>query len=232
MTEKDWCIIPARGGSKRIPFKNIIEFNGKPLIAWTIDFALKIGCFERIIVSTDCKEIKKVAEKAGAEVPFLRDFATDDYTPVSIATIQTVEKLTFIEGVEPEFITQMMPNCPIRSVSTVNALIKSQKLYKDVSYISASNYAWFNPFWAHKVSTGNRLFSEYHEKRSQDLPDVMVPTGTIWRSSWKLLMKAKTFYSPSYKLFRVNYEEATDIDDPSDLRFAKLIHRGICNDKS
>lgn len=75
------AIIPARGGSKRIPRKNIKEFCGKPMIAWSIDAALKSGCFDRVIVSTDDDEIAQVAKQWGAEVPFKRPAGiSDDYT--------------------------------------------------------------------------------------------------------------------------------------------------------
>ena len=66
------AVIPARGGSKRIPRKNIKEFNGKPIIAWSIEAARQSGCFDRIIVSTDDEEIADVARKWGADAPFIR----------------------------------------------------------------------------------------------------------------------------------------------------------------
>ena len=90
------CVIPARGGSKRIPRKNIREFGGKPMIAWSIKAALASGCFDQVIVSTDDDEIAKIAESFGAEVPFRRpaDLADDQTAtrPVVIHVIQEVEK--------------------------------------------------------------------------------------------------------------------------------------------
>src|SRR5208282_3693653 len=78
------AVIPARGGSKRIPGKNIRRFAGKPIIAYTIAAASESGLFERVVVTTDCEEIAQVALKFGAEVPFLRDESlADDFTPVS-----------------------------------------------------------------------------------------------------------------------------------------------------
>ena len=77
------AIIPARGGSKRIPRKNIKEFCGKPMIAWSIEAALKSGCFDRVIVSTDDQEIADVAQQYGAQVPFMRPAElSDDYAQV------------------------------------------------------------------------------------------------------------------------------------------------------
>ena len=77
------AIIPARGGSKRIPKKNIIDFNGKPMIAWTIKAALESKLFSKVLVSTDSEEIAEISQKYGADVPFLRRSFSDDITPVS-----------------------------------------------------------------------------------------------------------------------------------------------------
>ncbi len=75
------CIIPARGGSKRIPRKNIKTFNGKPIIGWAIEAALQANCFEKVIISTDDKEISHLAKRFGAEVPFERpSLLADDHT--------------------------------------------------------------------------------------------------------------------------------------------------------
>ena len=92
------AIIPARGGSKRIPGKNIRPFRGKPMIAWSIQAAQQSNCFDRIIVSTDCEKIAQVAKDHGAEVPFMRPAElSDDITPtlpVLRHAVQTMEELT------------------------------------------------------------------------------------------------------------------------------------------
>ena len=98
------CVIPARGGSKRIPRKNIKEFNGKPIIAYSIEAALKSNCFDQVIVSTDDDEISEVARKYGAQVPFIRpDELSTDYAgtiPVIKHTIEWMEdNNNFIENV-------------------------------------------------------------------------------------------------------------------------------------
>jgi len=87
VTRSRVAIIPARGGSKRIEKKNIINFCGKPMIAWTIEAAKKSEMFERVVVSTDDQEIAEVARQCGASVPFLRKQYADDISPVSLATI-------------------------------------------------------------------------------------------------------------------------------------------------
>ncbi|MEI6791472.1 MAG: acylneuraminate cytidylyltransferase family protein, partial [Myxococcaceae bacterium] len=80
------AVIPARGGSKRIKRKNVVEFHGKPLIAWTIDAALKSFLFDDVIVSTEDAEISEISRKNGASVPFLRENHSDDISPISLVT--------------------------------------------------------------------------------------------------------------------------------------------------
>src|SRR3989304_3520795 len=113
------AIIPARGGSKRIPKKNILDFFGKPLIAWTIEAARESRVFNRILVSTEDKEIAAVAEKFGVEVPFLRQDSFDDYSPVSEATISTLCQVKSVLNEEYENVVQLMPNCPLRQSSHI-----------------------------------------------------------------------------------------------------------------
>lgn len=224
---RDWCIIPARGGSKRIPGKNIVEFNGVPLIEYTIYFALESECFDKVFVSTDCEKIQRIAINAGAEASFLRADCNDDITPVSEATISTVNQIIQTNGKTPDFITQMMPNCPIRFINTLKDLREEQSRRKVMSYISASKYSWFNPFWAHSAATNAPVFTKFHQMRSQDLPKVLTPTGTIWRARWPALQKYNSFYMPMYKLFEISLMESIDIDDFEDLEFAKIIHKGL-----
>lgn len=95
------AVIPARGGSKRIPNKNIRDFCGRPLIARPIEAALASGAFDRVVVSTDSEEIAAVAKEAGAEVPFIRDLAiSDDQTPIAPVLIDAVERLGGPEQVD------------------------------------------------------------------------------------------------------------------------------------
>ena len=92
------CVIPARGGSKRIPRKNIKEFAGKPMIEWSISAAIKANCFERIIVSTDDIEISAISKTIGAEVPFKRPQSlSEDYTPTGVVVKHAIECLNLAD---------------------------------------------------------------------------------------------------------------------------------------
>src|SRR5690554_5095321 len=108
MVARRIAIIPARGGSKRIPEKNILEFFGKPMIAWTIQAAKDSGVFDRILVSTDDPKIGEVSKEWGAEVPFLRQEFADDYTPVSEASASALQQAIDYWGEDYSSVTQLM----------------------------------------------------------------------------------------------------------------------------
>ena len=117
--KKNLAVILARKGSKRIPNKNIIDFNNKPLIAWTIEAAKKSKIFDEIFVSTDSKKIKKIAQYYGADVPFMRDKYFDDKSPSSLATFQTIKKCKQDLDLEFENIFQLLPSCPFRDEKVI-----------------------------------------------------------------------------------------------------------------
>ena len=109
------AVIPARGGSRRIPKKNIVDFFDKPLIAWTIQAAIQSNIFDKVIVSTDDQVIANIAIKYGAEVPFLRDNYADDYSTVSDVVCNEVSKLEEELKWKFQTVAQLMPNCPLRN---------------------------------------------------------------------------------------------------------------------
>ena len=115
MSLKQIAIIPARGGSKRVPGKNIRLFRGRPMIAHTIEAALKSGLFAHVLVSTDSPEIADIAKNAGAEVPFLRTRCADDMTPVSEATLAALLQAESFYNETYQHVCQLMANCPLRT---------------------------------------------------------------------------------------------------------------------
>ena len=227
VNKKNIAIIPARGGSKRIPKKNIINFFGKPLIAHTIEAAIKSNIFDRIIVSTDCKEIAEISLQYGAEVPFMREDKADDFSPISDATVYTLKRL------EKEFsetytnVFQLMANCPIRDSSDIIKMSNEFTLNSNTFLISSFKFGWMNPWWAFKNDTNGKpekLFKEGVNKRSQDLDDLFCPTGSIWIAKGKDLIKEGTYYGKGHSFFELNWKSAMDIDDFDDLEMAKAIY--------
>ena len=217
---KKICVIPARGGSKRIPKKNIIDFFGKPLIAWTIESALQSDLFDDVIVSTDCDEIGDISRDFGAKVFNRTEFA-DDISPVSEATINTVKELNYSGN---DIIFQLMANCPLRTEHDItNADEYFSNLETFDSLISCFKFGWMNPWWALR-KTGNSyqpLHQGTNKVRSQDLEDLFCPTGSIWVSKLKSLLKKSSYYTGNHTYYNIPITSAMDIDDYDDLNMAK-----------
>lgn len=226
LVEDRVAIIPARGGSKRLPNKNIMDFYGKPMIAWTIEAALESSLFDQVLVSTDSEEIASVSKAHGASVPFLRTEHNDDYSTVSEATIHALKQLQNYNGKTYKTIVQLMANCPLRSSKSLKDQVKEfENSSSRDSLISGFKYGMFNPWWAHYIDESGqykRLHGNGNSRtRSQDLPELFCPTGATWISDLYQLNKHRTFYSPSYKLFELTWQESVDIDDINDLMLAK-----------
>ncbi len=224
------AVIPARGGSKRIPHKNIIDFMGLPMMAWTIKAALESGIFKRIIVSTDDKKIAQVAEDNGVAVPFLRDGYADDFSPVSQAVIKAVEQAGDYYDEKYDTVIQLMANCPIRSgeqiVDGYNNFVERKAKFQ----ISCFKFGWMNPWWAVKLADEYKptyLFPEIHGKRSQDLEDLYCPTGAVWIADSEALGEAGSFYGSGYIFHPMNWKYAVDIDDYDDLEMAQAVYKMV-----
>ena len=231
MVEKNLvAVIPARGGSKRIPHKNVVDFMGRPMISWTIKAALDSGLFKRIIVSTDDKKIARVAEDNGIKVPFLRDGFADDHSPVSQAVIKALGQTEDYYGEKYNTVVQLMANCPIRAseqiVDAYNNFISKGAKFQ----ISCFKFGWMNPWWAVKLSEDfipNFIFPEIHGKRSQDLDDLYCPTGAVWIADCEGLRQEGSFYGSGYIFHPMNWKYAVDIDDYDDLEMAQAVYKMV-----
>jgi CMP-N-acetylneuraminic acid synthetase len=220
------AIIPARGGSKRIPRKNIIDFMGKPLIAWTITAAIESKLFDRVIVSTDDAEFAEIATEYGAEVPFLRDNKSDDISPVSEATLVALKQAEEFYSETYQTVVQLMANAPMRTANDIITQVKEFEKFDRNFQLSCFQFGWMNPWWAVKLNEAKEpewVLPEGFHKRSQDLPPLYCPTGVIWIAKAEQLKLAKTFYGEGYKFCEINWKAAVDIDDYEDLEFAKAL---------
>lgn len=229
MVKNRIAVIPARGGSKRLPNKNIINFNGKPMIAWTIIAAIDTNLFDLVLVSTDSPEIAAVSKEYGAYVPFLREKKADDFSTVSEATIEALNQLNDYDGSKFSTVVQLMANCPLRTSQNIKDQVQFFENQKSrTSVISGFRYGMFNPWWAHfKNDEGDyvRLLNEKgKDARSQDLPELICPSGATWISDANTLIAAGSFYN-KYTFYVVNWKEAIDIDDDDDLDLAKALFK-------
>lgn len=222
------AIIPARGGSKRIPRKNVIDFDGRPMIAWTIDAALGAGIFDRVLVSTDDADIAAISRAAGAEVPFLRSSAADDSSHASAATRLALGQAMQYWDETYEIVAQLMPNCPLRDAGHVKDAMDLFIRRGADFQISCFQYGWMNPWWAVTLGADGRpapCFPQAMNARSQDLPTLYCPTGAIWIARAVAFLDAGTFYGPEHRFAPLPWTAAVDVDDTDDLVMARAIRR-------
>ena len=224
MVKKLIAIIPARKNSKRIVNKNIIEFDGKPIIYWTIDAALKSEIFDRIVVSTDCEKIAQISEDFGVKVPFLRSGLADDFTPVSEVSISTLNQAKDYWNEDYEVVVQMMPNCPNRNKDDIK---NAYNFFSDNNLdflLSCSKFHSSIPWWSFTLSKDNKPnynFPKLLKSRSQDLDETYCNSGAIWIAKSSKLLKEKTFYGKNHFSYPINWSSALDIDTYDDLEIAK-----------
>lgn len=221
---KHIAVILARGGSKRLPRKNILDFHGKPMLAWSVEAALQSGQFDQVLVSTDDREIADIARSFGAAVPFLRNSAQDDMASSSEATLAALNQAEEHWNIRFDVVTQLMANCPLRDAGEIRCAVETFASRKAPSQISCFRFGWMNPWWAAKLDaqgTPDYLFPEARLERSQDLPFLYCPSGAIWIARARSLKTEKTFYAPGHTFHPLNWISAMDIDDAEDMEMAK-----------
>jgi len=213
------AIIPARGGSKGLPKKNVLTLGGKPMIAWTIEAALNSKYVSDVIVSTDDEEIADIAIKYGAQIPFMRPpkLATDD--SIAIDTyLYTVEKLNleYHKNIE-EFII-LQPTSPLRTSSHIDGAIE---LFFNKNADSVLSF-YENPHptnWL-KFIDENGLLQSYEKstvlKNRQDYIKTYLPNGAIVILKYSLLNKERTYYFTRTYPFLMNHLLSIDIDSSDD----------------
>lgn len=217
-------MIPARGGSKRVPGKNIMDFLGKPMIAWTIEAAKESGLFDKIVVSTDDAAIAEVSKQYGAEVPFLRDSKADDMSPVSEATIVTLKQLEAAGEVFDD-VLQLFAVCPLRNAQDIKEAYRFYLESERNFALSCFKYTWMNPWWAIQLNENKEgaWINKDALKRSQDLPELVCPTGAVWIANTKALFAEKTFYGEGHVFWEMDWKRAVDIDNYEDIELAKAL---------
>lgn len=221
------AVIPARGGSKRIPRKNIVDFFGRSLIGWTIQAAIESKEFARVVVSTEDPEIAEVAVAEGAECPFLRYEHYDDFSSASEATISTVRQAQDHFGETYEIAAQLMATCPLRSATQISDSFEAYRKKGRTFQISCFEYGWMNPWWAMRLSkdgVGVRLYPDGQGKRSQDLERLYCPTGALWIARTSALLAQGTFYGEPLRYEPIDWTSAVDIDTLDDLQMAKALY--------
>ena len=221
------AVIPARGGSKRIPHKNIKTFCGKPMIAYSIEAAKDAGIFDRIIVSTDSKEIASIAKEFGAEVPFMRPCElADDHAGTDAVVFHALKRL-MEDGEKIDYICCIYATAPFVKAEYI---IKGYNILRDehaISCFSVTTYS-FPIFRSLKINNQNRLemfWPEYRETRSQDLTEAYHDAGQFYWADVKKYLKEKQFYSNDSVPVILPRYLVQDIDTSEDWETAEKMYR-------
>lgn len=226
-------LIPARGGSQRVPGKNLRLLGGKPLIVHSIEAALQVEEMDRVVVTTDSPEIARVAQQAGADVPFLR--------PASIATTESTE-LEFVqhalqelgrEGFQPELIVILYPTSPFRKASSIAAAIRRIRAFPEADSLRSVRKCSEHPFkmWT-RESDWLLPFVATHESTAhtlsyQSLPQVYVQNASIYVARYDTVMRLQTTVGSRVLSFEMDEVESIDVNTELDFVLAEAMLPGL-----
>jgi CMP-N,N'-diacetyllegionaminic acid synthase len=220
------CVIPARGGSKGLPGKNIKNFCGKPLIAHTIEQARQSKCIDRVIVSTEDEEIAQISLEYGAEVPFMRpmEFARDSSSTVDVL-LHAINWLENVDQYAFDILLLLHTTTPLRSVEDIDkcvALLVEEKADNVFSVTEAHRNPYFN-----MVEEGKdgfvRLVKEGCFSTRQAAPKVYDMNASIYVWWKNILKEGKKIFLKKTKAYVMPKERSIDIDDELDFRIAEFL---------
>lgn len=216
---KNLCIIPARGGSKRIPRKNIKDFLGKPIIAYSIEVALESGLFDEVMVSTDDQEIADVAIKYGASVPFMRSKANADDYASTLDVVKEVLNTYKNRNLSFDKVCIIYPTAPFVKTSRLKSGFEKLEHYDAAIPVAEFSY----PVWrAFKLENDNLKYQwpEFEKSRSQDLDALYHDAGQwYWIKAQHI---SDTLVPDKTSAVLLNTMEVQDIDTPQDWEMAEL----------
>lgn len=223
------AIIPARGGSQRIPRKNIKEFCGKPMIAWSIEAALKIGCFDKVIVSTDDADIADIAKRYGACIPFIRPAAlSDDYTG-TIPVVRHAIEWCLSQGHNIKQVCCLYATAPF---------VRAKDLHRGLEILQANNCAYafsvtsyaFPIQRAIQISRAHRVemfHPEHFNTRSQDLEEAFHDAGQFYWGHATTWLSEKMIFGPDSMPVFIPRHRVQDIDTQEDWQRAEWLFRAM-----
>ena len=222
------AIIPARGGSKRIPRKNIRLFNGKPMLAWSVEAALQSGVFDRVIVSTDDAEIAEVARQSGAEVPFLRPATlADDFTgtgPVITHAIQWLRE----QQKPPSLVGCIYATAPLllpTDLQQAAAALLANPALKFVFSGCRFSFPIQRALYRNAQGQIEPVQPEAIPKRSQDLPETFHDAGQFYLGQADDWCNASAMFAPHSYLQELPQHRVQDIDTEADWQRAELLQQ-------
>jgi len=221
------CIIPARGNSKGLPGKNVLNFSGKPLIAWSIEEAISSNIFDSVIVNTDDERIAQVAEKYGAEIPFMRpkELGMDRVSLMDVL-LYVLNKL-ISNGVSYDISVLLQPTSPLRLTDDIRNAVDMLFQYDADAIVSVCKTE-HTPLWINTLPPNgcmkDFLRKDILNKNRQELPIYYRLNGSIYASSVDFLRTKKTFYGEKTYAYIMPRERSIDIDTLLDFQIAEFLH--------
>ena len=218
------AIIPARGGSRGIPKKNIVPLLGKPLIVWSIEAALGSKHIDRVVVSSDDKQILETAKTYGSEVVVRPKKISGDNSPYELLIQHVLKELKKKNGYFPDLLVYLQPTSPLRTADDIDKALELFFVKKADAVISvyALDKKYLKSFIAGKngflVSAFNNRFSFANR---QDLPDVFMPNGAIFAIKTDIFLKRKQLFALKTIPYIMSVERSIDIDTLDDLKRAE-----------
>ena len=221
------AIIPARGGSKRLPGKNLLSIAGKPLIGWTIEAARRSGVFDRIMVSTDDNDIARISEKFGAEVPCLRppELSGDSATTSDVIEY-CLKQMNVPDKEYYSHLACLQPTSPLRSADDIRSAVDLLEGKNADAIISVCKNE-HSPLWSNTLpddlSMKDFLQKNIQKTPSQDLPDYYRLNGAIYLCEVRRFLEEKSLYlSSNIFAYVMSRKNSIDIDDEIDFELASI----------
>jgi N-acylneuraminate cytidylyltransferase/CMP-N,N'-diacetyllegionaminic acid synthase len=221
------AIVPARGGSKGLPGKNIKDLFGKPMIAYTIEEALKSKYITEVIISTDCKEIEQVAIKYGAKSPFLRpEYLASDTAKAIDNYIYTIDRLNKEFEYDIKDFVVLQPTSPLRTIEDIDGAIE---LFKDKNADSVVSYTEeHHPIEWHKYITEDGKFENIFEEKllnRQEIKKSYFPNGAVFVFNYDMVKQEKYYSDDSYVYIMPRFR-SVDVDTMEDFKYIEFLMRG------
>ena len=229
MDAKTIAVIPARGGSKRIPRKNIKPFCGKPMIAYSIEAAIRAGIFDEIIVSTDDEEIADIAKNAGASVPFMRPKElSDDYTATG-AVVEHAIKFLQARGARIKFVCTIYATAPLIDEFYIKLGLEKLRASNAKNAFSCTSMPF--PIWrTFKIAKDGRcemFWRENFAKRSQDLEEAYQDAGQFYWTNLDAPSSDEIFFGRDSIAVVLPRHLVQDIDTPQDWIRAEFLYEAV-----
>ncbi len=225
------AIIPARGGSKRIPKKNIKPFLGKPIIAYSIEAAIQSGLFTEVMVSTDSEEIADIARQYGASVPFFRsDKNADDYATLFDVIKEVLDSYSK-EGITFDNICCLLPTAPFISIEKLNTALNKLQQENLHSVFPVLEFSY--PIQRSLQLNGAKVemvWPEHLNSRSQDLPKRYHDSGQFYWLTYNCFKSIGMLFTDNSGAIIISELEAQDIDTETDWKLAELKYSLLTND--